>query len=76
MPVEKMYEWLSAVEFLINAEKGQYVENDYGDYVIVGDMCGGRYEKYDRTHEFCGVEDSAAEAVLWLYKTNGPKSKF
>ena len=50
MTPEEMYEWLGAVEFLIDAEKGWNVENDFGDYVVVGYMCGGRYEKYDRSN--------------------------
>lgn len=76
MTPEEMYEWLGAVEFLIDAEKGWNVENDFGDYVVVGDMCGGRYEKYDRSDEFCGVVDSAAEAVLWLYENNKSDDEF
>ena len=76
MTSEEMYEWLGAVEFLIDAEKGWNVENDFGDYVVVGDMCGGRYEKYDRSDEFCGVVDSAAEAVLWLYENNKADDEF
>lgn len=70
MNPEQMYEWLGAVEYLMTSEIGCYVENDYGDYVKIGDMCGGRYEKYKRgTHEFCGITNSAVEAVLWLYET-------
>ena len=76
MTPEEMYEWLGAVEFLIDAEKGWNVENDFGDYVVVGDMCSGRYEKYDRSDEFCGVVDSAAEAVLWLYENNKSDEEF
>ena len=70
MEPEKMYEWLGAVEYLMNGEEGYFVENDYGDSIVIGSMCGGRYEKFDRSHEFCGVVDSAAEAVLWLYENN------
>lgn len=76
MSVEKMYEWLGAVEYLMTSEEGWYVENDFGDYVRVGDMCGGRYEKFDRANEFCGVTDSAAEAVLWLYENNKSDDEF
>ncbi len=66
----KMYGWLSAVEFLITSSEGCFVENDLGYSVIIGNMCGGRYEKYNRSLEFCGVVDSAAEAVLWLYEND------
>lgn len=76
MTSENMYEWLGAVEFLINAEKGWNVKNGYGDYVIVGDMCSGRYKKYDRSGEFCGFVDSAAEAVFWLYENNKSNDEF
>lgn len=76
MEPEKMYEWLSAVEYLMTSSEDCFVENDFGDYVKVGDMCGGRYEKYDRTNEFCGVVDSAAEAIFWLYKNNKADVKF
>lgn len=76
MSVEKMNEWLGVVEYLMTSEEGWYVENDFGDYVRVGDMCGGRYEKFDRANEFCGVIDSAAEAVLWLYENNKPDEEF
>lgn len=76
MELEEMNEWLGAVEFLMTGKKGQYVENDFGDYVEVGDMCGGRYEKYNSNHEFCGVTDSAAEAVLWLYENNKADVEF
>ena len=70
MDPEKMYEWLGAVEYLMTGEPGCYVENDFGDYVKIGDMNGGRYEKYERgTCEFCGIANSAAEAVLWLYES-------
>ena len=71
-----MNEWLGAVEFLMTGKNGYNVENDFGDYVEVGDMCGGRYEKYDRSHEFHGVTDSAAEAILWLYKNNKADEEF
>lgn len=76
MTVEKMYEWLGAVEFLMTGEEGQYVENDFGDYIMVGDMLGGRYEKYDRAEEFHGVVNSAVDAVLWLYENNKPDNEF
>lgn len=76
MDSEKMYEWLGAVEFLMTAGFDYCVENDFGDYIKVGDMCGGRYEKFDRTNEFCGVTDSAAEAVLWLYENNKADEEF
>lgn len=76
MSVEKMNGWLGAVEFLVTAENGWHVENDYGDYIVVGDMVGGRFEKYDRSNEFCGVIDTAAEAVLWLYENNKPDEEF
>lgn len=76
MDSEKMNEWLGAVEFLISAKNEWYVENDFGDYVLVGEMCGGRYEKYDRSSEFHGVVDSAAEAVFWLYENNKPDEEF
>lgn len=71
--LEKMYEWLGGVEFLMTSEEGCSVENDFGDYVKVGDMRGGRYEKYDRADEFHGVTDSAAEAVLWLFEKQLPR---
>jgi len=73
---ERMYEWLGAVGYLMISGEGCFVENDYGDCVRVGDMCAGRYEKYDRNNEFCGVVDSAAEAVLWLYENNKPDEEF
>ena len=76
MSEEKMLEWLGAVEFLMTAESGWYVENDLGDMITVGDKVGGRYEKFDRSLEFHGVTDSAAEAVLWLYKNNKSDDEF
>lgn len=74
--LEKMYEWLGAVEFLITAGGDCSVENDFGDYIKIGSMCAGRYEKYDRNREFCGVTDSAAEAVLWLYENNSSNEEY
>lgn len=76
MEPEKMNEWLGAVEYLMTSGEGCFVENDFGDYIKIGDMCGGRYEKYDRSHEFHGVTDSAAEAILWLYENNKPDEEF
>lgn len=70
MTLERMKEWISAAEYLINGDEGDYVVNDFGDFVKVEDMCGGRYGKYTRAKEFCGVVNSAAEAVLWLYEQN------
>ena len=76
MEPEKMNEWLGAVEFLMTGEEGWYVENDFGYMIKVGNMCGGRYEKFNQSLEFCGVVDSAAEAVLWLYENNKPDEEF
>lgn len=79
MSVEKMNEWLGAVEYLMTSGEGCFVENDFGDCVKIGNMCGGRYEKFSRRtgrFEFCGVTDSAAEAVLWLYENNKPDEEF
>lgn len=76
MTSEKMNEWLGAVEYLMTSEEGWYVENDFGYMIIVGNMCGGRYEKFNQSLEFCGVVDSAAEAVLWLYENNKPDEEF
>ena len=70
MTSERMYEWLGAVEYLMTGDEGYRVENDFGYMITVGNMIGGRYEKYDRFLEFCGVTDSAAEAVLWLFENN------
>lgn len=74
MELEEMFDWLGAVEYLMTSDEGCFVENDFGDYIKIGDMCGGRYEKFDRANEFCGVVDSAAEAVYWLYENNKPDS--
>lgn len=79
MKSEKLKEWFNAVELLATSEEGWYIENNFGDYVLVGDMCGGRYEKYvkdDSFYEFCGVTDSAAEAVFWLYENSKPDEEF
>jgi len=79
MSSERMNEWLGAVEYLITSGEGCLVENDFGDYIKIGDMCGGRYEKFRRGpgwYEFCGVTDSAAEAVRWLYENNKPDEEF
>lgn len=79
MEPEKMNEWLGAVEYLMTSGEGCFVENDFGDYIKIGDMCGGRYEKFRRGPdwcEFCGVTDSAAEAVLWLYENNKADEEF
>lgn len=76
MTVEKMNEWLGAVEYLITGNVGCRVENDFGDMIAVGNMAGGRYEKFDRCLEFCGVTNSAVEAVLWLYENNKPDVEF
>lgn len=81
MDSEKMYEWLGVVEYLMTSGEDCFVENDFGDYIKIGDMCGGRYEKYERGcgtgwHAFLGVTDSAAEAVLWLYENNKPDEEF
>lgn len=75
MTPERMNEWLGAVEYLMTNDEGCFVENDFGDCIKIGDMCGGRYEKFKRGSnffEFCGTTDSAAEAVLWLYEQNKP----
>lgn len=76
MDSEKMYEWLGAVEYLMTSGEGCFVENDFGDYIEIGNMCGGHYEKFSRYGEFCGVVDSAAEAVLWLYESNKAEEEF
>lgn len=76
MELEEMNEWLGAVEFLMSGDLGNYVENDFGDYVKVGDKLGGRYEKYDRAEEFHGVVNSAVDAVLWLYENNKADVEF
>jgi len=70
MTPERMYEWLGAVEYLMTSGEGCFVENNFGYMIRIGNMIGGRYEKYDMFLEFCGVTDSAAEAVLWLYENN------
>lgn len=77
MEPEKLYEWLDAVEVLMTSDENWYIENDFGDYVLVGDMTeGGRYEKMDRSYNFCGATNSAAEAVLWLYENNKSDEEF
>jgi hypothetical protein len=79
MKSEKLKEWLNAVELLATSEEGWYIENDFDDFVRIGNMSAGRYEKYargDSFYEFCGVTDSAAEAVLWLYENNKPDEEF
>jgi len=72
MTSERMNEWLGAVEYLMTSDEGCFVENDFGDFIEIGSMSAGRYEKHDRNNEFCGVVDSAAEAILWLYENNKP----
>ena len=76
MTIERMYEWLGAVEYLIYGNVGYRVENDFGDMIAVGNIAGGRYEKFDRSFEFHGVTNSAAEAILWLYENNKCDEEF
>ena len=70
MELEKMYEWLGAVEYLIYGNIGYRVENDFGDMIAIGNTAGRHYEKFNRSLEFCGSTNSAVEAVLWLYENN------
>ena len=72
MTLDKMYEWLGAVEYLIYGNVGYRVENDFGDMIAIGNAAGRRYEKFNRSLEFCGSTNSAAEAILWLYENNAP----
>lgn len=79
MEPEKMSGWLKAVEYLTNTYIGNCIENDYGDYIRVGNTPEGRYKKFRRGPdwcEYCGATDSAAEAVLWLYENNKPDEEF
>lgn len=79
MELEEMFDWLGAVEYLMTSDEGCFVENDFGDCIKIGNMCGGRYEKFKRGSdffEFCGVTNSAAEAVFWLYENNKADEEF
>ena len=79
MEPEEMNKWLSAVEYLMTSDEGCFVENDFGGCVKIGNMCGGRYEKFEKgpgRWEFCGITDSAAEAILWLYENNKADVEF
>lgn len=76
MTVEKMNEWLRAVEYLMTSGEDWFVENDYGDSVVVSNKIGGRYQKFNRCLEFCGITNSAANAVLWLYENNKSDDEF
>ena len=74
--LEEIRDWLGAVEYLMNNGEGCFIENNLGYSVVVGNMYGGRYEKFNQGLEFCGVTDSAAEAVFWLYENNKADDEF
>lgn len=57
-------EWNMGLEYLMNAEVGDYVEHE-GRIVVVGNMIGGRFECY-ADHEFITVVETEVEAMMFL----------
>lgn len=59
-------EWNDALEFLLNASEGDWVEHN-GRTIIIVDMCGGNYALFE-DKEFYELTDDIGIAMLFLAK--------
>lgn len=58
-------EWRDCIDFLVNAEIGQYAEYE-GRMIEIVDMIAGDYMMFDENHEFCGVTNQTRKAAHFL----------